>query len=43
MREQIMGLITPAMSIVFVAVFVVMWWRGKMGAYVLGFALAYVF
>lgn len=43
MREQIMGLITPTMAIVFFAVFLVMWWRGKMGNYVLGFAAAYLF
>ncbi len=43
MREQIMGLITPTMSIVFLAVFIVMWWRGKMGNYVLGFAVGYLF
>jgi len=43
MREQIMGLITPTMSIVFIAVFVVMWWRGKMENYVLAFAAAYLF
>ncbi|QYJ08268.1 GGDEF domain-containing protein [Qipengyuania flava] len=43
MREQIMGLITPTMAIVFCAVFVVLWWRGKMGNYVLGFAAAYLF
>ena len=41
MREQIMGLITPTMAIVFCAVFLIMWWRGKMGSYVLGFAAAY--
>ena len=41
MREQIMGLITPTMAIVFCAVFFIMWWRGKMGSYVLGFAAAY--
>lgn len=43
MREQIMGLITPTMAIVFIMVFLVMWWRGKMGNYVLGFAAAYLF
>ncbi|WP_417318556.1 GGDEF domain-containing protein [Erythrobacter aureus] len=43
MREQIMGLITPTMAIVFLAVFVIMWWRGKMGSYVLGFAAGYLF
>ena len=42
MREQIMGMITPTMSIVFFAVFLIMWWRGKMGNYVLGFASAYL-
>ena len=43
MREQIMGLITPTMAIVFVILFTIMWWRGKMGNYVLGFAGAYLF
>ena len=43
MREQILGLITPMMAIVFIAVFLVMWWRGKMGSYVLAFAAAYLF
>ena len=42
MREQIMGLITPTMAIVFFTVFLVMWWRGKMGSYVLGFAATYL-
>lgn len=43
MREQIMGLITPTMAIVFAAVFFVMWWRGKMGSYVLAFSACYFF
>ena len=43
MREQILGLITPTMAIVFFVVFLVMWHRGKMGNYVLAFAIAYVF
>ncbi len=43
MRAQIMGLITPTMAIVFCAVFLVMWWRGKMDNYVLGFAATYLF
>lgn len=38
-----MGLITPAMAIVFIAVFLVMWWRGKMDSYVLGFVACYFF
>ncbi len=43
MREQILGLITPMMAIVFVTVFLVLWQRGKMGRYVLAFAGAYFF
>ncbi|MBX7501745.1 GGDEF domain-containing protein [Qipengyuania sp. YG27] len=43
MREQIMGLITPTMAVVFIAVFLVMWWRGRMGNYVLAFAASYLF
>ena len=41
MREQILGLITPAMALIFVAMFLVLWKRGNMGSYVLGFAAAY--
>ena len=43
MREQIIGLITPTMAVVFFVLFLVMWHRGKMGTYVLAFALSYVF
>ena len=43
MREQILGLITPLMAMVFVAVFLVLWWRGRMANYVLAFAAAYFF
>ncbi|QZD89195.1 GGDEF domain-containing protein [Qipengyuania aurantiaca] len=43
MREQIIGLITPTMAAVFFVLFLVMWHRGKMGNYVLAFALSYVF
>ena len=43
MREQIIGLITPTMAVVFIFVFLVMWHRGKMGPYVLAFAASYFF
>ncbi|QZD95839.1 GGDEF domain-containing protein [Qipengyuania gelatinilytica] len=43
MREQIIGLITPTMAVVFMLVFLVMWNRGKMGNYVLAFAASYLF
>ncbi|MBX7495654.1 GGDEF domain-containing protein [Qipengyuania sp. 6B39] len=43
MREQILGLITPAMALIFMMVFLVLWKRGNMGSYVLGFAAAYLF
>ena len=43
MREQILGLITPTMALVFFAVFLLMWHRGRMGNYVLAFAISYVF
>lgn len=43
MREQIIGLITPTMAVVFMLVFLVMWNRGKMGSYVLAFAASYFF
>ncbi len=43
MREQILGLITPMMAMVFVVVFLVLWRRGRMGDYVLAFAGAYFF
>ena len=41
MREQILGLVTPAMALIFMAMFLVLWKRGNMGSYVLGFAVAY--
>ena len=43
MRELIAGLITPAMALVFVALFLILWHRGKMGSYVLAFAISYMF
>ncbi len=43
MREQILGLITPMMAMVFVVVFLVLWRRGRMGNYVLAFAASYLF
>ncbi|UOR15300.1 GGDEF domain-containing protein [Qipengyuania aquimaris] len=43
MREQIIGLITPTMAVVFILVFLVLWNRGKMGNYVLAFAASYLF
>ncbi len=43
MREQIAGLITPKMAVVFMLVFLMMWSRGKMGNYVLAFAASYLF
>ena len=43
MREQILGLITPLMAVIFVSVFLVLWKRGKMGNYVLAFAGSYFF
>ena len=43
MREQIIGLITPTMAVIFMLVFLVMWNRGKMGSYVLAFAASYFF
>ena len=42
MQLQILGLITPTMAIVFCFVFLVLWQRGKMGHYVLAFALSYL-
>ena len=41
-REQITGLITPAMAIGFFILFLVMWHRGKMGDYVLAFGISYL-
>ncbi|MEZ5679996.1 MAG: GGDEF domain-containing protein [Erythrobacter sp.] len=43
MREQILGLITPLMAMIFVSAFLLLWKRGKMGPYVLAFAGAYFF
>ncbi|QPC99647.1 GGDEF domain-containing protein [Qipengyuania soli] len=43
MREQILGLITPLMALIFFSVFLLLWRRGKMGSYVLAFAGAYLF
>lgn len=43
MREQIIGLITPTMALIFMLVFLVMWSRGKMSNYVLAFAASYFF
>lgn len=43
MNTQIIGLITPIMAVVFIAVFGLLWWRGRMGDHVLAFAAAYAF
>ncbi|MBX7456868.1 GGDEF domain-containing protein [Qipengyuania sp. 1NDH17] len=43
MREMIAGLVTPAMAVVFVVLFLILWHRGKMGSYVLAFAISYMF
>ncbi|WP_128892259.1 diguanylate cyclase [Erythrobacter sp. HKB08] len=43
MQSQIVGLVTPLMALVFVAVFLLLWWRGQMGNHVLGFAGSYAF
>lgn len=43
MNTQIIGLTTPLMALVFFATFLLLWWRGKMDAYVLGFAASYLF
>lgn len=43
MNTQIIGLTTPLMALVFFATFLVIWWRGRMDAYVLGFAGSYFF
>ena len=42
MREQILGMITPLMAVIFFAVFLMLWKRGKMGSYVLAFAASYL-
>ena len=41
MNAQILGLTAPLMAYVFSAVFVVLWWRGKLGPYVLAFGAGY--
>ena len=43
MNEQIVGLITPTMAVVFMFVFLVLWNRGRMGTYVLAFAASFFF
>ena len=43
MRELIAGMATPTMAVVFCILFLVMWHRGRMGNYVLAFAISYVF
>lgn len=43
MREMIAGLVTPAMAVVFVVLFLILWRRGRMGSYVLAFAVSYLF
>ncbi len=43
MRGQIVGLITPTMAVGFFVLFLMLWHRGKMGNYVLAFALSYLF
>ena len=40
---MIAGLVTPAMAVVFLVLFLVMWHRGRMGNYVLAFAISYAF
>lgn len=41
MREQLLGLTTPLVAAVFSAVFLALWWRGKMGRHVLAFGVSY--
>ncbi|KLI63166.1 GGDEF domain-containing protein [Aurantiacibacter marinus] len=41
MNEQILGLTAPLMAYVFSAVFVALWWRGRLGKHVLAFGAAY--
>lgn len=43
MNEQILGLITPLVALVFMTVFLVLWRRGRMERYVLAFAASYFF
>ena len=43
MREMIAGLVTPAMAVAFVVLFLILWRRGRMGSYVLAFAISYLF
>ena len=43
MRAQIIGMITPVMAMMFCAGFLLLWKRGNLGNYVLGFAGAYFF
>ena len=43
MAPQIIGLTTPLMAMVFVFTFLLLWWRGGMGRYVLAFAASYFF
>ncbi|MGE5952715.1 MAG: diguanylate cyclase [Qipengyuania vulgaris] len=43
MREQIVGMITPTMAVGFFILFLMLWQRGRMGNYVLAFALSYLF
>ncbi len=41
MDAQILGLTAPLMAYVFSAVFIALWWRGKLGAHVLAFGAGY--
>ena len=43
MNSQITGLVTPLTALVFATVFGLLWWRGRMGDHLIGFALAYLF
>ena len=43
MREQIIGMITPTMAVMFSVGFLLLWKRGTLGNYVLAFAAAYAF
>lgn len=42
MQTQILGLLTPVMTLLFAAMFVTFWRAGRMKRYVLGFGIAYV-
>ena len=42
MREQILGLTTPLMALVFAALFLALWWRVKTGRHMLAFAGGYL-